>query len=258
LTKLRQTMLVPGAGTGWAPTVDGRIVPDYPFDTVAPAVSAHVPLLTGTCMNEAALLNLGHPEKELLTMEELNQKVVKRYGDNNGVIVEAYRRAHPSAKPAVLWELILSPRTNAVSRGELKTALGAAPAYLYWFTWQSPVLDGRLRAFHGSDVPFVWDNTDRCSHMTGGGEQARELAVKISNAWVSFARNGDPNHSGIPKWPVFTVEKGETMILNDKCEVQNDPDRAERKILESATTTGLDLRNSLPEEDSQTLLRKAR
>ena len=94
---------------------------------------------------------------------------------------------------------------------------------MYWFTWQSPVLDGRMRSYHGCKIPFVFDNTDECSHMTGGGPKARELAGKVSSAWTSFARSGDPNHSGLPKRPAFTAQKGETMILDWKCEVKDDP-----------------------------------
>ena len=116
--------------------------------------------------------------------------------------------------------------------------------YLFWFTWQSPVLDGRLRAFHTLDIAFAFDNTDRCAHMTGGGPEARDLAAKVSNAWISFARNGDPNHGGLPKWPLFTAAKGETMIFDKKCEVKNDPDREERRILESTNTW--DILHSMP------------
>jgi para-nitrobenzyl esterase len=71
--------------------------------------------------------------------------------------------------------------------------------------------------------------------MTGGGGAARELAEKVSTAWTNFARTGDPNHSGIPKWPVFTAQNGETMIFDKKCEVKNDPDREERRVLVSAS-----------------------
>ena len=226
-----------GPEFGWAPTVDGSVLPAYPFDPVAPALSAHVPLLLGNVWNEAtALRNAGHPENELLNEEGLQAKAAAAFGDKSGRIVEAHRRAHPNAKPVVLWELMSSPRPFNVARAERKAALGAAPVYLYWFTWQSPVLDGRMRSFHGLEIPFIFENTDECAHMTGGGAEAREFAEKVSTAWTSFARKGDPNHSGIPKWPAFTAQKGETMILDRKWEVKNDPDREERRVLESSRT----------------------
>ena len=226
-----------GGQFAWAPTVDGRVLPAQPFDPVAPAISAHVPLLIGNVFNEAvALRNAGHPENELMTEQELKSKVAAGFNDKNGRIVEAYRRAHPTAKPVVLWELINSPRPLNVAKAERKAALGAAPAYMYWFTWQSPVLDGRMRSFHGCEIPFVFDNTEECAHMTGGGAAARELAEKVSTAWTNFARTGDPNHVGLPKWPAFTAQNGETMIFDKKCEVKNDPDREERRILVSVSS----------------------
>jgi len=145
-------------------------------------------------------------------------------------MVETYRKAYPKAKPFdVMSRLFAAPsRQNAVVQAQRKTALGAAPAYLYWFTWQTPVLDGRPRAFHCSELPFVFDNTDRCAAMTGGTPEARALGAKMADAWIAFARKGDPNHPGLPKWPVFNATAGPVMIFDNKCEVKNDPDRTER------------------------------
>jgi para-nitrobenzyl esterase len=244
LKKLGATIQNPAEQTSWAPTVDGAILPETPFDPVAPAISANVPLLIGNVGNESGMQVPGHPERESLTFDELKKKAAARYGDRSEKIVDAYRNAHPGAKPVVLWEQIIGPRSLSISKAETKTLLREAPAYLYWFTWQSPVLDGRLRAFHTCDFAFAFDNTDKCSHMTGGGVEPRELAAKMSNAWISFARNGDPNHSGIPKWPAFTIDMGETMIFDKQCEVKNDPDREERRILES--NSPWDVRKAMP------------
>ena len=232
-------MLFRSGQFSWAPTIDGSILPEQPFDPVAPKISAHVPILIGNPFNEiTALRNAGHPENELLTNDQLKSRVAALLKDTSGEkaarVLDAFRRAHPSAKPAVLWELILSPRPFNVHKAERKAAQGGAPAYMYWFQWQSPVLDGRVRAFHGSEIPFIFDNTDECSHMTGGTAEARELAAKMSVAWTAFARKGDPNHPALPKWSPFTSANGETMILDKKCELKNDPDREERRALEGA------------------------
>jgi para-nitrobenzyl esterase len=44
-------------------------------------------------------------------------------------------------------------------------------------------------------------------------------------------KTGVPNGGGLPEWPRYTVENGETMILDDESKVQNDPDREARKSL---------------------------
>ena len=53
--------------------------------------------------------------------------------------------------------------------------------------------------------------------MTGGGKDAYVLADKVSQAWINFARNGNPNHKGLPAWQKYTPENGATMIFDNQC-----------------------------------------
>ena len=66
---------------------------------------------------------------------------------------------------------------------------------------------------------------------TGGGARPKALAEKMSDALLNFMRTGKPEAEGMPQWPSFTATNGETMILDDVCEVKNDPDREGRKFL---------------------------
>jgi para-nitrobenzyl esterase len=220
---------------GWGPTVDGKILPQHPFDPAAPPISANIPMLIGTTLNEFTN-GINNPNVDAMTEAELAERVKAMYGDRSGQIIAAYRQAHPKAKPFDLFSFIstVSTRQNAVVQAELKAAQNAAPGYLYLFTWQTPVLGGRPKAFHCAELAFVFDNIDRCANMTGGGPEARALAAKMSEAWIAFARKGDPNHSGLPKWPTFTADKGATMIFDNKCEVKNNPDGLERNTVTMA------------------------
>jgi para-nitrobenzyl esterase len=178
--------------------------------------------------------SIGHPELEKTTEEELKSQVSKAYGaDKADAIIAAYRRMYPKSNALDVLSFLHSGgyRHRTTTQAERKMALGAAPAYIYYFTWQTPVLDGRPRAFHCAELPFVFNNTDRAAAMTGGGDDARALGAKMSAAWVAFARSGDPNHSGLPKWPVYNKESGPVMVFDNHCEVKNDPDREARKLL---------------------------
>ena len=73
-----------------------------------------------------------------------------------------------------------------------------APVYVYYFTWKSPVHDGKLKAFHTLEIPFVLDNVDEAKSMTGSGADRYPLQEKMSGAWAAFARTGNPNHKGLP------------------------------------------------------------
>jgi len=219
---------------GWSPCVDGSVIPAQPFDPQAPELSADVPLLVGSVLNEF-VNGIDHPDAFSMTEAQLTARVEERYPGKAKEVVDTVRQGHPKARPFDLYSMIMASgvRSNAVKQAKLKAAQNKAPAYSYWFTWQTPVLDGRPMAFHCSELPFCFDNTDRCETMTGGGQRARVLGAKVSGAWLAFARSGNPNHAGLPKWPSLDAERVQTMIFDDRCELRNDPDGPARRLLDS-------------------------
>jgi para-nitrobenzyl esterase len=217
----------------WAPTVDGDILPESPFCNGAPAVSAKVPLLVGSTRTEIGV-GWGWPDFEDFTTGELSDAMTKAYGKGKAPrVLEAFRRGHPRAKPCDLFAIWQSSgfRRATLHQASAKAAQGAAPAYVYLFAWNTPVLDGRVRSYHCAELPFVFDNTDRCDTATGGGPLARALAAKVSDAWIEFARTGDPNYSGLPRWPTFTTLRDATMVFDNTCAVAYDADREELDAL---------------------------
>ena len=215
---------------GFAPVVDGNVLPAHPFEPQASALSADVPMIIGSTLNEFVTA-LNHPEYENMTSAELEQRVRAACGDKAPQVLAAFRRRTPNAKPFDVWSRIAasSVRQSALAQAAAKAAAGRAPAYVYWFTWQTPILDGRPRAFHCSEIAFVFDNTDRCENMTGGGADARALAAIMSEAWIHFARTGDPNHAGMPKWPAFSTSTSPTMIFDNRSRAENGPDADEQR-----------------------------
>jgi para-nitrobenzyl esterase len=217
---------------GWGPVVDGKLLPQHPFDPTAPAISAQVPMLIGTTLNEFTT-SLNHPENEAMTETEIQKRLGDMYGSHPERIIEVFSASHPGAKPFDIFSLAMTAqvRQGAVIQAGLKAAQGT-PAYLYWFTWKTPVLDGRPRSIHCVDLPFCFDNTDRSENLTGGGPGPRVLAANVSEAWIRFARSGNPNHAGIPNWPAFSAKNCPTMIFDTQCKLQNNPDKEERQALE--------------------------
>ena len=218
----------------WGPTVDGKILPGHPFDPASPMLSAGVPLLVGTNLNEF-VNGVDNPEAETLTDGELEKRLHATFGDKATEILRAYRREYPKAKPFDLFSVISVAyvRENAFLQAERKAALHAAPAYQYLFAWKTPMLDGRPGAFHSCEIAFVFDNAARCINYTGATPEALRLSARVSQAWINFARYGNPNHSDLPKWPVFQSSK-ETMIFDNVCAVRNDPEGEGRRLLKLA------------------------
>src|SRR4029077_1273997 len=130
----------------WRPTTDGRILPSQPFDPVAPGISAGIPLLVGSVLNEQTH-GINHPEYEDMTMGEVLRRARERFNDRGEAVIAAYQKLYPKAKPFDILSVVFAAqsRHNCVTQAERQAALGGAPVYMFWFTWQTPVLDGRPR-----------------------------------------------------------------------------------------------------------------
>jgi para-nitrobenzyl esterase len=209
----------------WGPTVDGRVLPHHPFDPGAPTVSANVPLLTGTNLHEF-VNGLDRPDANAMGVEQLNRLVHEEFGNDSEAIIAAYQLDYPKATPFNLYATIAASRLRvpAFAQATRKAALGAAPAYAYVYSWRTPVLDNRPGPFHACEISFTFDNAEICDHYSVGDPDAFVLSKQISTAWVNFARTGNPNHNGLPRWPAYTTAVRATMYFDTPCEVRNDPE----------------------------------
>jgi para-nitrobenzyl esterase len=218
--------------SGWGPTVDGKVLPAHPFDPGAPSISANIPLLTGTNLHEGTS-GLDRPGADLMTESEMQGRLAESIGDRSREVIEAYRREYPKENPFRLYATIMAAnfRRPSVEQAARKAALGAAPAYSYLYSWRTPMLDDRTGSFHAAEISFVFDNAELCDHYSGRTPEALALSKQISRAWVSFARTGNPNHSGLPKWPAYTLDKRATMVFDTPCKVRNAPEQEGLKLL---------------------------
>jgi para-nitrobenzyl esterase len=228
-----------GPPINWGPVVDGRTLPTDPFDPVATPLSGNIPVLIGTVETEVTFF----PGQMLEPMDDATfhgrVKQLLRSASDADVdgVIAAYRKGRPDRANTDLYLIMSSDATFRASillEAERKAQQTQSPVYQYYFTWRSPVRDGKLRTFHTLEIPFVFDNVDECKSMTGSGADRLPLADKMSKAWVAFARSGNPNHAGLPDvWVPYDNTRRATMIFNDKCELLNDPYGSEQRLLHS-------------------------
>jgi para-nitrobenzyl esterase len=236
VTAMGEGGAVGGNGLRLAPVVDGHSLPRNPFDPDAPAISSTVPLLIGSVETEVTFMRATPLDPMDDDALRAHVKQVLRGADDAAVdrLIDVYRKGRPNIKNTDLYLILASDatfRAGVLTEAERKADQGAASAYMYYFTWKSPVRDGKLRTFHTLEIPFVFDNVDLATAMTGSGQERYALADKISSAWVAFARTGNPSHKGLPKWPAFDTKQRATMILSNECEVVDDPNGEERQAL---------------------------
>ena len=231
----------PGAGMmrGFSPVVDGKILPQHPYYPEAAPTAADVPMIISSVENEQSI-SWADSSLESITLDQAAERLKARagfgpgFGDSAKEVVESYAKAFPGSKPIEIWSLASSNRQGVVALADVKSKQ-PAPVYVNWFTWQPPLFDSRIRAFHCVDICFWFYNTDVMLTHTGGGPRPRALSTKMAGALLQFMKTGNPNGGGLPNWPRYSAGNGETMILDDKCEVKNDPDREARKALPALT-----------------------
>jgi len=219
----------PRVGSG--PTVDGRIITMRSFFDAAPAMSKNVPLLFGSVSEEGNSM-LSRP-----TEAEWMATLTRNYGETKAkALAEGLKKAHPAKSIRTLSYMCgssglntLNMRNNVTRMATMKYNQKAAPAYAYYFTWQSPMLED-AGAWHTAELAFCFDNTKRCDQGTGNGPEAQALAKKMATAWTNFARTGNPSQPGL-KWEPFDPAREQTMVFDNNCRVVDDPEGEVRKLL---------------------------
>jgi para-nitrobenzyl esterase len=224
-------------GLASGPVVDGKSLPRDQWSPDAPAVSADVPLMMGSTETEDAWNDPPPPlqmsEDEMLTRVK---RIVRNDEAKARDMVALYRKTHAGISNTDVWLIMNADNTrraNAQLLNELKTAQGKAPSYLYHFSWRSPVHKGQMKSYHTLDIPFALYNIDQAASMTGAMQDRYALAHKMSAAFASFARTGNPNHADLPNWPAFNTRAYPTMVFGNECKVMNDPNREERLALKA-------------------------
>ena len=231
----------PGAGpgapgqprVGWSPCVDGKVINCRSFFDVAPDVSKNVPMLVGSVSEEGNRM-ASHP-----TEEEWHANLARPYGAEKATaIIAALKKAYPNKATQTLSYVCggagglngLGMRNNVVKMAGLKHGLNAAPAYAYFFQWQTPILDGLPGAWHTAELQFCFDNTLRCEQGTGNTPEAQALAKKMAASWAAFAATGNPKIPGV-SWEASDPDSNKTMVWDNDIRMENDPLAEARKLI---------------------------
>ncbi|MDQ0609441.1 para-nitrobenzyl esterase [Variovorax sp. W1I1] len=219
------------APRAFSPVLDGTAIARHPFDPDAPALSAAVPMIVGTTLDERAYrrIDFNADEAALLKFAEA------RVGDDARRLVAMYRDEDPSASPYVLQARIdtdMTFRRAAQLQAERKAAAaaaGAAPAYAYLWKIPSPAYGGRYGAPHGTDIgPSLHDIRHG---LNGPSAESVRLADQLAGAWVAFAATGDPNNARTPQWPAYTAQRRGTLVFqgdSSRTRAEDDPRQAFR------------------------------
>jgi para-nitrobenzyl esterase len=206
------------------PVVDGELIPRSPFEALAAGVGGDVPLLLGTNADEWTFwVFLTDSTKRDLDDAGLLHVVDKRVPGHAALAIDVYSRVHAYARRGrpVPWRTFCAIETDrwfslpALRLCEAR-ASALAGTHLYGFDWTGPLFEGQMGACHTMEVPFVFGLVDEGFGrvFTGGGPEAARLSNLVMNAWLAFARSGDPSTPELGEWSRYALGSERRMQLS--------------------------------------------
>jgi para-nitrobenzyl esterase len=224
------------------PVKDGRSLPRDPFEPDAPPLSAGIPMVLGNTRGETRnLIGRANPSLFDLTWDTLRPALEAHssfMGDlDRGEVIAEYRRLYPDYTPADVF--FASTTASRSWRGQVIEAerravqpQSSSHTWVYQLDWASPIDGGKWKAFHGLDVPLVFDSCPLVPEIVGTTGLAQRVADQMSDALLAFARTGTPRTEAIPPWPAYDLTRRTTMIFDTTSKAVDDPRGAERRMFE--------------------------
>ena len=227
---------------GTNPVVDGDSLPRHPLEAIAAGEAAAIPVLIGTTLEESKLFGLFAPPEQPRTSDEsLLERLAPQLPDEAQRVaaVETYRSvraargANASAHEvlmAITGDRML--RYHSTRLAELQSRHQAL-TFMYLFSWRSELMD-ELGSCHALELPFVFDTFETpLGRLAGTSDAAHALSAQMQDAWIAFAKTGDPNHEALPAWPRYEATHRSTMVLDAECRVERAPLEPERHFWDS-------------------------
>jgi para-nitrobenzyl esterase len=223
---------------GFSPVVDGNVLPNHPFDPIAPEISRNKPLMTGWNEDEYTFFAWERKDTESfkLDFDGLQSKLEPQYGADTKLIIETYRKSRTKATAPDIFVAISSITMmglGSIDIAEKKVKQNGSPVYLYNFGYKSETLipgtDYPMGTPHAMDITFKFNNEvppqeGSQPRMSFGGNRPERFIAShnMAELWATFARTGKPSAEGIPEWTAYNLKDRPTMRIDTKCEVIND------------------------------------
>jgi para-nitrobenzyl esterase len=226
-------------GGGFSPVL-GPSLPDHPEQAIRSGLAEGVTVVAGCTTDEMLAFMFFDPDLWTLTLDAVRARIAPLLGDNTNPALTAYQAARPDDSPTSLLIAIATDfkfRLPHIRIAEAKIEGGGAPAHMYEFAWGHPDPTGRVRAPHGTDMPYFFDNLDKAP--IAAGPHAEGLARAMSGSLAALATTGTPHHDLLPAWPPYSLSERPTMRFDVNPTVRRDPGRAERAFWDDTVLDGI-------------------
>ncbi len=228
----------PELGMAYQPVVDGTHVPRAAIEMVGDGTASGVAVMVGSTLEEWKLFSLMDPSLHKLDRAGLGARVSRRLtAAAADALIDTYEKARAargeSVTPAELFTAIETDRTFRMPGVRLAQVQRRhdSRVYSYLFTWPSPAMGGVLGSCHALELGFVF-GTNSLPGMTmfaGAGPAAEKLAAQMQDAWLAFARSGDPSCESAGTWEGYTEARRPTMVFGANTNLEDAPRDQERR-----------------------------
>ncbi|MGZ5986354.1 MAG: carboxylesterase/lipase family protein [Caulobacteraceae bacterium] len=223
-------------GLYFGPVLDERSLTRHPFYPDAPPQSAGIPMMIGNTRDETRAFLGNDPTNFTVDWAGLPAKLNQanmRVDIDPATVIAEYRRLYPAYSASdVLFAATTAARSwrAAVIEAEERARAGT-PAFVYQVDWVSPREGGRFGAPHMADIPLAFDNV-RAPGSNAIGPTAQPMADRVAEAFLAFARTGDPNCAALPHWEPYGLARRQTMVFDNTPRLADDPRGAERRLFQ--------------------------
>jgi para-nitrobenzyl esterase len=211
------------------PMIDGKIVVEEPETAFRAGRQAHIPYLLGANNREFGFMPL--PPQAV-------ERMLARFGPARDQVLAAY----DPEKTGNMGEVGIGLMSDGamVEPARLLARLASAagqPTYLYRFSYVASSLRKDTKgALHATEIPFVFE-TVRAKYGDATTPEDEAIAAAANAYWVAFARTGDPNGDGRPKWPAYSAKDDVIMDFTLAGPVAKpDPWKARLDLVEKAAS----------------------
>lgn len=205
-----------------------EFLPTDILDAFKRGAAKNIDLLIGGCRHDGRASVVALPFSKKIAIRLMNKFVAGMIGATKSErkkVVNKYREIMQDSSEYEIQEQIQTDalyRIRALKAADIHSEQNGS-TYVYQFDWESPVLGGAFGAMHGFDAIFALDNLELARDFIGDTAAAQSLASTISDAWVSFAKSGEPKSSTLETWPEYNLADRQTMVFNSKSKLVRDP-----------------------------------
>jgi para-nitrobenzyl esterase len=202
-----------GLGMPFAPTIDGTVLPKRAITCVADGSAKGVAVMTGTTRDEWKLFTVAATNLKTMDEARLRKMTANLVGEAHA---EDVLRGYSKGTPFERWNEVMTDHTFFIPAARLLESQAAhAPVFGYRFDWASPMMDGALGACHALELGFMFGTmrVKGAAPFFGSGKAAEDVSNAMMDAWIAFAKTGDPTSDG--SWPRYDAAKRATMIFGD-------------------------------------------